>query len=259
MGYVSMKDPLEILLSLKDISKCFREADSDLTVLENFSLDIGKGEFVSILGPSGCGKSTLLKICSSMIRQDSGTVSISGKRVDSPDRNRVLMLQDDNQLFPWLTVEKNVAFSTVGTGPGRKESDLFNLLDMAGLGDYSGYYPHQLSGGMKKRAALARALAGDPEILLMDEPFGSLDAKIKIKLRQFLLELWKKYRMTVLFVTHDIDEAIRLGQRIVIMNDSGNIVCDEKISLPENKILPEDDFFELYRKYYTLLTGSGVY
>lgn len=230
-----------------------------IALLSVVILWFGKGEFVSILGPSGCGKSTLLKICSSMIQQDSGTVSVSGLTVSRPDRNRILMLQDDNQLFPWLTVEKNVAFSTVDTGQVRKESDLFTLLDMAGLVDYSGYYPHQLSGGMKKRAALARALAGDPEILLMDEPFGSLDAKIKIRPRQFLLELWKKYGMTVLFVTHDIDEAIRLGQRIVIMNDSGDIVSDEKISLPENKTLSEDDFFELYRKYYTLLTGSGVY
>ena len=252
-----MKIPPEILLSLKDISISFTGTDSSLRVLKNFSLNIGRGEFVSILGPSGCGKSTLLKIASSMIQQDSGTVSVSELTVSQPDRNRILMLQDDNQLFPWLTVEKNVAFSTDGTGSNRKESDIYNLIDMAGLSDYSGFYPHQLSGGMKKRVSLARALAGDPEILLMDEPFGSLDAKIKIKLRQFLLDLWKKYKMTVLFVTHDIDEAIRLGQRIVIMNDSGDIVCDEKISLPENKALSEDDFFELYRKYYTLLTGSG--
>ncbi len=250
-----MNKSSDILMSLKNISKSFICADSNLTVLNNFSLDIGKGEFVSILGPSGCGQSTLLKIASSMIQQDSGTVSVSGVTVLRPDRNRILMLQDDNQLFPWLTVEKNVAFSTVGIASNRKESDIFNLIDMAGLSDYSGFYPHQLSGGMKKRVALARALAGNPEILIMDEPFGSLDAKIKIKLRQFLLDIWKKYKMTVLFVTHDIDEAIRLGQRIVIMNDSGNIVCDEKISLLENKTLSEDDFFELYRKYYTLLTG----
>lgn len=254
MGNVSMKNSPEILLSLKDISKKFMGTDSSLTVLENFSLDIGRGEFVSILGPSGCGKSTLLKICSSMIQQDSGTVSVSGVTVSRPDRNRILMLQDDNQLFPWLTVEKNVTFAAVGPGSTRKESDIDSLLNMADLGDYSGYYPHQLSGGMKKRAALARALAGDPDILLMDEPFGSLDAKIKIKLQEFLLKIWRDFNMTVIFVTHDINEALFLGQRIIIMNKSGDIICDEKNTLHEKITLLEDDFFKLYRKYYSLLT-----
>ncbi|RLD33046.1 MAG: ABC transporter ATP-binding protein, partial [Bacteroidetes bacterium] len=183
MGYISMKKAPNILLSLKNISKSFRGEDCNLTVLDNFYLDIRKGEFISILGPSGCGKSTLLKICSSLLKQDSGKVSISGIDVDSPDRNRILMLQDDNQLFPWLTVKQNIAFSTKYTDSIRQESDLSNLLDMAGLGEYSWYYPHQLSGGMKKRTALVRALAGDPEILFMDEPFGSLDPKIKIKLQ----------------------------------------------------------------------------
>ena len=252
-----MKEPADILLSLNNISKSYVSFNSNLKVLKNLSLTIQRGEFVSILGPSGCGKSTLLKICSSMIRPDSGTVDVSGKSVCSPDKNRVLMLQDDNQLFPWLTVEKNVAFSIgVSELPGA-ESDIKNLLDMAGLTDYSKFYPHQLSGGMKKRTALARALAGNPEILLMDEPFGSLDAKIKERLQDFLLDIWKKYKKTILFVTHDINEAIRPGQRIIIMNDSGDIVWDEKNTLPKKHTLSEDDFFKLYRKYYTLLTGSG--
>jgi len=253
MGYVCMKKPSDILLSLNNISKSFRGKDSSLDVLNDFSLDIDRGEFVSILGPSGCGKTTLLKICSSMIKQDSGTVKISGVSVDTPDNSRILMLQDDNQLFPWLTVKRNISFSAEFSGSDRKESHINVLLKMAGLSEYSEYYPYQLSGGMKKRTALARALGGDPEILLMDEPFGSLDAKIKKKLQNFLLEFWKKYKMTVLFVTHDIHEAINLGQRIIIMNESGNIVCDEKISFPKNSVLSEDDFFNLYRKYYTLL------
>ncbi len=243
----------DVFLSLKNISKSFRGVDSNLTVLNNFSLDIRKGEFVSILGPSGCGKSTLLKICSSLLKQDSGEVSLSGTDVLKPGRDRILMLQDDNQLFPWLTVEKNVAFSTTYSGSIRQESNISNLLDMAGLCEYSRYYPHQLSGGMKKRTALARALAGDPEILLMDEPFGSLDPKIKIRLQDFLLEVWKKYGMTILFVTHDIEEAIRLGERVLIMNDVGSIICDEKIFRSEEKKLSEDLFFELYKKYYRLL------
>ena len=256
MGYVSMKGHADILLSLNNISKSYVSPNSNIKVLKNISLNVKKGEFVFVLGPSGCGKSTLLKICSSMISQDSGLVSVSGLTVNSPDKNRILMLQDDNQLFPWLTVEKNVAFSIATSGLVRKESDLQNLLDMSGLTNYSKYYPHQLSGGMKKRTALARALAGNPEILLMDEPFGSLDAKIKVRLQDFLLTIWEKYKMTILFVTHDINEAIRLGQRILIMNDSGDIICDERNTV-QNSTLSEDDFFKVYRKYYTLLTGSG--
>ncbi len=251
-----MKDPMDILLSLNSISKNYVSDNSNLEVLKHLSLDINKGEFVSILGPSGCGKSTVLKICSSMIRPDSGTVKVSGLSVNYPDKSRILMLQDDNQLFPWLTVEKNIAFPIEASELSNSESDLKHLLEMSGLTSYSNYYPHQLSGGMKKRTALARALIGNPGILLMDEPFGSLDAKIKDRLQNFLLDIWKRYKMTILFVTHDINEAIRLGQRIIIMNDSGDIICDEKNTVPEKSILSEDDFFNLYRKYYTLLTGS---
>ena len=242
-------------LSLKNISKVYDNNGVSLNVLNNISLDIHKGEFVSILGPSGCGKSTLLKICSSIINKNSGSVNVFGAEVHQPDKNRILMLQDDNQLFPWLTVKKNISFSLDKSKAGREESTLDNLLDMSGLSEFLEYYPYQLSGGMKKRTALARAIAGDPDILLMDEPFGSLDPKIKKKLQDFLLEIWEKYKMTILFVTHDINEAIRLGQRIVIMNDTGEIVCDEKKILPENSTVYEDYFFKLYRKYFLLLTS----
>ena len=254
MGHVSMRSSKEALLSVQEISKSFHSQNGSLNVLKNISFDIDRGEFVSILGPSGCGKSTLLKICSSIIQQDSGTVSISGVSVQTPDKNRILMLQDDNQLFPWLTVEKNVAFAIRTSDSIRKESDVTYLLDMAGLSDFSNYYPHQLSGGMKKRTALARALAGNPEILLMDEPFGSLDAKIKIKLQDFLLDIWKKYKLTILFVTHDIHEAIQLGERIMVVNEVGEIICDEKNSLNRMNQSSEDELFKLYRKYYKMLT-----
>jgi len=251
-----MKESSDILLSLKNITKNFKSVDSSLTVLKNLSIDINRGEFVSILGPSGCGKSTLLKICSSIIKQDAGEVCVSNVIVNHPDRTRILMLQDDNQLFPWLTVKSNISFAEEFLELKRRESKVPKLLELAGLSEYSDYYPHQLSGGMKKRTALARAFAGNPEILLMDEPFGSLDAKLKIKLQKFLLEIWNKYRMTILFVTHDIDEALRLGRRIIIMNDSGDIICDEKNTLPRVGDFSEDEFFKLYRKYYSLLTGS---
>lgn len=256
MGYVFVNNADQSQLVLNNISKSFYNQNEYLHVLKDFSLSIGKGEFVSILGPSGCGKSTLLKICSSMLIQKSGKVSVSGVEVSRPDRNRILLLQDDNQLFPWLTVENNIKFSISGLGSERKESDLSNLMNMAGLSAYSKYYPHQLSGGMKKRAALARALAGDPEILLMDESFNSLDPGIKKILQKFLLDVWKKYGITIVFVTHDIDEALRLGRRIIIMNDSGEIICDEKNTLKDKNTFSEDDFFTLYRKYYSLLTGT---
>jgi len=243
-------------LSLKNIFKAYSNNGISLDVLNNISLDINKGEFVSILGPSGCGKSTLLKICSSVIYQDSGLVNIFGAEVHKPDKNRILMLQDDNQLFPWLTVIRNISFSLDKSKAGRVESTLDNLLNMSGLSEFLEYYPHQLSGGMKKRTALARAIAGNPDILLMDEPFGSLDAKKKITLQNFLLDIWKKYKITILFVTHDIHEAVYLGQRIILLNNSGSIICDEKLQKSENKILSEDEKFEMYRKYYALLDAN---
>jgi NitT/TauT family transport system ATP-binding protein len=253
-----MKRPSDGHLCINSISKSYLSSGININVLNDFSLNVNRAEFISILGPSGCGKSTLLKICSSLIMPDSGDVKINGVCVNRPDRNRILMLQDDNQLFPWLTVKANVSFSAKLSGSDRKESNIHNLLEMAGLSDYSEYYPHQLSGGMKKRTSLARALAGNPGILFMDEPFGSLDAKKKIILQKFLLDIWNKYKVTILFVTHDIHEAIRLGQRIVIINDTGNIVCDEKINGLENRRLSEDVSFKLYRKYYRLLTGSMI-
>ncbi len=244
------------VLSLKNIYKTYINNGISLNVLNDISLDINKGEFVSILGPSGCGKSTTLKICSSIIYQDSGSVNVFGIEVHKPNKNRILMLQDDNQLFPWLTVKKNISFSLDKSKAGRVESNLDNLLDMSGLSEFLEYYPHQLSGGMKKRTALARAIAGDPDILLMDEPFGSLDAKKKITLQNFLLDIWKKYKITILFVTHDIHEAIYLGQRIVIMNNSGSIICDDKLNKSENEVLSEDEKFEMYRKYYALIDAN---
>ena len=250
-----MSNYSDTLLSLDNISKNYFNDGIILNVFKNLSFNIRKGEFVAILGPSGCGKSTLLKICSSLIMQDTGTVSISGLEVSKSDRNRILMLQDDNQLFPWLTVEKNVEFSIKKSVLQKSELNITKLLEMSGLKGFSNYYPHQLSGGMKKRTALARALAGKPEILLMDEPFGSLDAKIKIKLQNFLLEVWAKYKMTILFVTHDIHEAINLSERIIVFNSNGNIISDENISGFRDSSKSKEEHFELYKKYYTLLTA----
>ncbi len=249
-----MKNYSDIQLSLENISKSYLNDGSILNVFTDLSFNIKKGEFLAVLGPSGCGKSTLLKICSSLIMQDTGKVSISGFEVSKSDRNRILMLQDDNQLFPWLTVEKNVAFSIKNSVLHKSELNITKLLEVSGLKGYSNYYPHQLSGGMKKRTALARALAGKPEILLMDEPFGSLDAKIKIKLQKFLLEVWAKYKMTILFVTHDIHEAINISERIIVFNSIGNIISDEAVSGSRDSSISKEVHFELYKKYYTLLT-----
>ncbi len=243
------------ILSLKGISKSYLSGSTSHEVLSNISISFKKGEFTVILGPSGCGKSTLLKIISSMINPDSGEVYISNTPVYAPDRKRILMLQDDNQLFPWLTVKKNILFAVHSSQRERRSCNIQNLLKLTGLEKYKDYYPHQLSGGMKKRTALARALAGNPEILLLDEPFGSLDEGIRKALQQSFIRIWKEYNLTVLLVTHDIREALTSGQRIVVMDAEGSIVCDEENPMAGKTNPREEEFFNLYKRYYKLISS----
>ncbi len=245
----------DCILSIRGISKSYPSISSSHTVLSNLSINFKKGEFTVLLGPSGCGKSTLLKIISSMILPDSGEIYISNIPVHTPDRKRILMLQDDNQLFPWLTVKKNILFAVHTSQGERRSCNLENLLTLTGLEKYADYYPHQLSGGMKKRTALARALAGNPEILLLDEPFASLDEGIRRTLQQSFINIWKEYQLTVLLVTHDIREALISGQRIVVMNAHGTIICDERNPLSGTAHPQEEEFFTLYKKYYKLISN----
>jgi NitT/TauT family transport system ATP-binding protein len=182
-------------------------------------LTIHKGEFVSLLGPSGCGKSTLLNLVAGLEVADLGTVQVNGQPLTGPGPDRVVVFQE-HALFPWLTVLENVAFGLKQKGIGKKEREALAMeqIKAVHLGKFVDRYPHELSGGMKQRAAIARALAMDPEILLMDEPFSALDEQTRLILHRDLEEIWMRTRKTILFVTHNIREAVTLSDRVVVMS-----------------------------------------
>jgi NitT/TauT family transport system ATP-binding protein len=206
------------MLVIERLSKRYVTNDADILALADIDLAVGEGEFVSLLGPSGCGKSTLLKIIAGLLPASSGRIEIDGKPVTAPGPERAVVFQD-YALFPWMTVESNVEFGLEARGVAFAERRRISaeLLRVIGLGEFGKKYPHVLSGGMKQRVSLARALAVDPQILLMDEPFGALDAQTRSVLQEELLRIWRRYRKTVVFVTHSIEEAIYLSDRVLVM------------------------------------------
>lgn len=217
------------LLEMEDITVRFHGEGRETVVLQEFSLSVYPGELLCILGPSGCGKTTTLKVAGSFIAPDSGTVRLEGRRTDSPDPQRVMVFQEQDQLFPWKRVLDNVAFGlNAGSSPTREEGRrrCRQALSEVGLAEVESAFPHQLSGGMRQRVALARALVGRPRLLLMDEPFGSVDAPQRRELQLLLQRLLADHRGTAVFVTHDVDEALLLGTRILVMGRDGSIVLE---------------------------------
>jgi NitT/TauT family transport system ATP-binding protein len=206
------------MLTVENLNKTYISQGSQTPALVDINLRIEEGEFICLLGPSGCGKSTLLKIIAGLIPATSGRIAINGKPVSGPDPERAVVFQD-YALFPWMTVRDNIEFGLearkLPVGDRREISS--RLLKVVGLSDFAERFPHQLSGGMKQRVSLARALAVDPSLLLMDEPFGALDAQTRQLLQDELLRIWREYRKTVVFVTHSIEEAIYLSDRIAVM------------------------------------------
>ena len=197
-------------------------------------LDVAENDFITILGPSGCGKSTLLRIVAGLDRQTAGEVMLEGQRIDGPGADRGMVFQSYT-LFPWLTVRDNVCFGLVERGLPRAQqleiADAF--LAKVGLRGFEHHYPKQLSGGMQQRIAIARALANGPRMLLMDEPFGALDHQTRELMQELLLGIWEQERKTVLFVTHDIDEAVFMGSRVVVMSARpGRIKLDRRVDIP---------------------------
>ncbi len=206
------------MMRVSKLCKRYVTNESEVLALKDIALDIQDGEFVSLLGPSGCGKSTLLKIMAGLLNASQGSIQIDGNTVAAPGPERAVVFQD-YALFPWLTVEANVEFGLEARGvplAARRQAST-ELLKVVGLQDFAKKYPHHLSGGMKQRVSIARALAVEPEILLMDEPFGALDAQTRSTMQEELLRIWKLYRKTIVFVTHSIEEAIYLSDRIVVM------------------------------------------
>lgn len=214
-------------ISISSVSKRFLSRGAEVIALDNLSLEVADQSFVSLIGPSGCGKSTLLNIVAGFERPDSGEVKVGESEVSVPGPDRAVVFQEP-ALFPWLTVEENIAFglkikppSYFGGSKSQAKSEIGKrvdeLLAAVGLTAFRKRYPAELSGGMRQRVAIARVLALDPEVLLMDEPFGALDAMTRRVMQEFLMEIWEAKRKSVIFVTHDVDEAIFLADRVYIM------------------------------------------
>jgi sulfonate transport system ATP-binding protein len=199
------------------VVKRFRTNGAEVAALEGLDVDVRPGEFLSIIGGSGCGKSTFLRILAGLERQDAGSVTVDGAPIAGPSLERGIMFQD-SRLLPWLTVERNVAFALSRLSREEARERVAEALDRVGLSGFEKAWPHQLSGGMAQRAAIARVLVNRPRVLLLDEPFGALDALTKIQMQQELLRIWEAERSTVVLVTHDIDEAVFLGDRVAIMS-----------------------------------------
>jgi NitT/TauT family transport system ATP-binding protein len=207
-----------VTLEVKGLGKEFETPTGTITALKDINFKTHKREFVCVIGPSGCGKSTLIRILAGLETPTSGQMLLDGKEVHGPGPDRGMVFQGYT-LFPWLTVKKNVMFGLEQSGHTKEtsEEEAMQWIDLVGLSKFANSYPHQLSGGMKQRVAIARALANQPRILLMDEPFGALDAQTRAKMQSYLMEIWQNIDITVLFITHDLDEAIYLADRILVL------------------------------------------
>ncbi|HIA07789.1 MAG TPA: ABC transporter ATP-binding protein [Chromatiaceae bacterium] len=209
-----------------------------VVAVKDATLDIQPGEFVCLLGPSGCGKSTLMNTVAAFVKPTTGSVKVDGKEVEKPGQDRGMVFQQ-HSLFPWKTVCDNVAFGPLMAGKTKSQarSIASTFLEMVGLSAYENRFPSVLSGGMKQRVGIARALANYPSVLLMDEPFGALDAQTRAMMQENLLQIWSEFGITVIFVTHDIDEAVFLADRVVVMSASpGRLIADIKVELPRPRI-----------------------
>ena len=208
-----------VKVKIDNVVKKFNGRTGEMIALNGVTLDIHENEFITVVGPSGCGKSTILNIIAGLLEPTSGNVYVDGKKVEGPGPERGVVFQQ-YALFPWLTVRKNVKFALDMRGIKGPEADAIvdKYLKMVDLEKFANHYPKELSGGMKQRVAIARAYANNPEVLLMDEPFGALDAQTRAQLQTELLKTWEGEKKTCFFITHDVDEAILLAQRVVIMS-----------------------------------------
>ncbi|MEQ1840386.1 MAG: ABC transporter ATP-binding protein [Verrucomicrobiales bacterium] len=221
-----------VVLSVQNLFKTFECQTGTVTALKDVSFDVYRREFMCVIGPSGCGKSTLIRILAGLESSSDGQVLLDGNPVTGPGPDRGMVFQSYT-LFPWLTVKQNVMFGPRMSGQRgmSAESEARQWIDLVGLSKFENSYPHQLSGGMKQRVAIARALANRPRILLMDEPFGALDAQTRCQMQSYLLQIWRNLDITILFITHDLDEAAFLADRILVLKANPGEV-NEIIEVP---------------------------
>jgi ABC-type nitrate/sulfonate/bicarbonate transport system ATPase subunit len=244
-------------LHISDLHKVYDASNGSVEALRGINLTVHKGEFVCLLGASGCGKSTLLRIIAGFEKASRGAVAVYGVDVTGPGPDRGMVFQD-YALFPWLTVRDNIRFGPLHRHvPAKHVMEIAErFLAMVGLTPFADRFPHQLSGGMKQRVAIARVLANDADILLMDEPFGALDALTRGKLQEELIEIWRTTKLTVMFVTHSVEEAVLLADRVVVMTAGpGRVEREVAISLPRPRDVSSPEFNVLRRDVTRLLTS----
>jgi NitT/TauT family transport system ATP-binding protein len=255
------------ILEIQSLSKSYRQMGGETTVaVGNISCQVEAGEFVSFVGPSGCGKTTLLMSIAGLIAPTAGTILVKGREVSGPPPNLVLVFQEFNKsLFAWRSVLGNVLFGFNARGDKLRKSEAKarSLIELVGLKGFESHYPWELSGGMQQRVAIARALAYEPEVLLMDEPFGSLDALTRLELEDTLLRLWQELGTTILFITHDIEEAIYLSDRIWVLSRRPSRIIEElRIEFPRPRgqvtTRAETRFMEIRNQIYRQIRSEGV-
>jgi NitT/TauT family transport system ATP-binding protein len=236
---------VETKLRAEHISMSFTRDGVSMPVLEDINLEVGNGEFLCLLGPSGCGKSTLLSIIAGFLSPTSGEVRIDGEIVRGPDPRRIFVFQERG-VFPWLTVEGNIGFGLSKLSRAERDRRIAYYIKMVGLKGFEKSYPSELSGGMKQRLEVARALAVDPDMLFLDEPFGALDSITRLIMRGELLRIWEAERKTIIFVTHDIDEAVQLADRVAVMSARpGRIQQIVNIDIPHPRDINSARYLEL--------------
>src|SRR3954470_8301909 len=245
-------------IALRGVDVHFGEGKTAVQALSGIDLQIEPGEFVSILGPSGCGKSTIIGALAGFTKVSSGELRVDSERVTAPGPERGVVFQQ-HTLFPWKTVAKNVEFGLKmrGVGKAERERKARDILSSMGLSEFLAHYPHQLSGGMQQRVNLARVLVNRPRVILMDEPFCSLDAQTRLQMQEMLLALWHELHMTVVFVTHDVDEAVFLSDRVVVLTKRpGTVKAELRVDLPRPRglsLLTSPEFTEFKREALNVL------
>ena len=246
---------VERVVAVDDVWMSFpgKHAEQPVHVLERVSFTVRAGEFVCIVGPSGCGKSTLLNVLGGFLAESRGTVRVEGAPVRGPDPGRIFVFQE-NGVFPWLTVAQNVAFGLWQSPPGERDERTRHYIAMVGLQGFEHSYPRELSGGMRQRVEIARALAANARVLFMDEPFGALDFLTRLKMRQDLIRIWQHEHKTVLFVTHDIEEAVQLADRVLVMSRRpATIQAEVVVDLPRPRDLDAPGYLACRDRIFALM------
>jgi NitT/TauT family transport system ATP-binding protein len=235
------------------ISKSFLKREETLQVLDDINLEVADGEFVCLLGPSGCGKSTLLNIVGGFEKADSGRVTIDGEEVTGPSSRRIFVFQEYG-IFPWASVWDNVALGLRDRPESERRRLVQDTIDMVGLSGFERSYPMELSGGMKQRVEVARALAVSPDVIYMDEPFGALDSLTRLTMRSEIIRIWEQEKKTILFVTHDVDESIQLADRVVVLSSRPGRIADiVEVGMQHPRDLGSPEYGRIKNRLYELL------